>query len=168
MKGASMSERRPPAERRHRQLLFVLVLLAVLHPLWSRVVEWLWPPPDAPAPAVVMPIDAGPMAAPLPVEPPAAPEVAAAAEPPVETIVLPAEAPPAPVQPTVLGASIGAAAEVQVLVDLHGREDLSALLAEICLQAQLFVERPLSGQRIRLHSQFGDAPAEDIGLHRCP
>lgn len=186
--------RRSPAERRHRTLLVVLVLLALLHPLWSRLVDRWWdgaaapPPATAPAPAPADPAERRPLppaasTAPA-VEPASTPPVAAdapAAAPSADRAAAnavdleraadlerEADAGRAAPAPTVLGASIGAAAEVQVLVDLHGADALEPLLGEICLQAQLFVERALSRQQVRVHSQSGDAPAEDLGRHRCP
>lgn len=169
-----------PAERRHRVLLVVLVLLALLHPVWSRLVNHWWDgaTPARPAPASAPEKEEEPPAAsdrtatasdraPSSIESNASEAVVVEADP-VETVSAPAVEPIPPQPPTVLGASIGAAAEVQVLVDLHGETDLDPLLGEICLQAQLFVERALSRQQIRLHSQPDAAPSEDLGLHRCP
>jgi hypothetical protein len=183
-------ESSPSPPPRDRLLVGVLIALALLYPLWNRMVDTSWDGLFGPRIVQVVERTSDPA---LERRPSIADQVSPPSVEPAAPVVSTPE-PPAPISresrapedenrqiaeafrtpvptpapaPEVLGAYTGGT-EPQVLVDLRGLDDPREVAEEICFQAQAFIDRPLSGERIRIQGHEDEQPSRDLGLLRCP
>lgn len=142
------------AQQRHRQLVWLLVGIAVAYPVWMRAVDALW------AGAQQRQTAAG---APVPKRPDRERAVAGTASL--------AEAPKAgtykaPPGVRVVGASAGRRYWM-VLVELEGVELVDAG-RPICREAERKLQRDVSGVNLRVERYRGTEPALTVGRLMCP
>ncbi len=138
------------AERRHRQLLWALAIIAIAYPAWMRAVDALWTGWERQT------VQRAPARSP----PRSAPTHDDAAEL--------ARAPQTRGPPTVrvVGASAGRRSWM-VLVDLDGIRFVDAG-RPICSGAEQRLQRDVSGMNLRVEGYRGTEPALSLGRLMCP